>query len=198
MRKQSWIIIGSVFAGFTVLVLLLALSFLWGRLTSYENPPPTSQTAPPATARENSPQVKGEVVRKERDFYVIRDANAREFRLRVNHRTSVEKEPKIGDQVIARVDPRPADVYAKTLNVRSEAPPNAPDQKIPAGMDVVEGVVVRAEAESLIVKDIAGHEVRLHIDAHTKKDGNVTVGDRVVANTDAGREPGYTVSLIKR
>jgi translation initiation factor IF-1 len=197
MRKQSWVIIGSVFAGVTVLVLLLALSFLWGRLTSYEtaSAPPRPVTTP--NVSQNSTQLKGEVVRKEPNFYVIRDASGREFRLRVNQRTSVEQEPKIGDHVVARVDPRPAEVYAKTLDVRAEGSRNDTVQKKPAGLEVIEGVVVRAEGESFVVKDISGHEVRLHIDGHTKKDGNVTVGDRVIASTDAATEPGYTVSLMK-
>jgi len=48
---------------------------------------------------------------------------------------------------------------------------------------IVKGDVLMTEGEFYIVKDITGHEVRLHVDKETKLDGTVKVkvGDKIEA-----------------
>ena len=45
------------------------------------------------------------------------------------------------------------------------------------------------------MKDISGKEVKLMADSNTKKDGNLTIGDRVVARTE---DRGTLASINKR
>ena len=56
--------------------------------------------------------VKGELVRTDRDLYVIRDTAGKEVRLRVDEATAIERPPHVGDIVEARVAPKD---HAETL-----------------------------------------------------------------------------------
>jgi len=49
----------------------------------------------------------------------------------------------------------------------------------------VKGEVLRIEGENYFVKDEAGKEVKLHVNAQTKKEGDIKVGAKVEAQADA-------------
>ena len=44
---------------------------------------------------------------------------------------------------------------------------------------IVKGDVLMKEGDYYILKDISGHEVRVHVSPETKKDGVVKVGDKI-------------------
>lgn len=61
---------------------------------------------------------------------------------------------------------------------------------------VVKGDVLMTEGEFYIVKDITGHEVRLHVNKETKLDGKVKVGDKIEAMvTPEGHATSITLQI---
>jgi hypothetical protein len=73
---------------------------------------------------------------------------------------------------------------------RSDKDPTSPTKS-----QTIEGTLLKVEGDSYLVKDIAGKEVKLTADANTKKDGNLTIGDRIVARFE---DPGVLTSIKKR
>jgi hypothetical protein len=53
------------------------------------------------------------------------------------------------------------------------------------GAKTVKGEVLRIEGENYFVKDAAGKEIKLHVNAQTKKEGDIKVGAKVEAQADA-------------
>jgi uncharacterized protein YdeI (BOF family) len=134
--------------------------------------------------------VRGEVIKIEGDVYTVRDYLDRKLRLHLNPKAYKDGNIKIGDEIEARIHHGPKDIYVKSLKRR----PAEPQTMSPA----VEGEVLKIDGDSYFVKDISGKEVRLHVDRNTKKDGNITVGDEVLARTDDSWSPGHAESLTKR
>lgn len=61
---------------------------------------------------------------------------------------------------------------------------------------VVKGDVLMTEGEFYTVKDITGHEVRLHVNKDTKLDGKVKVGDKIEARiTPEGHATSITLQI---
>lgn len=57
----------------------------------------------------------------------------------------------------------------------------------PAGSKLVEGDVLKIEGEYYTVHDMAGHEVRVHVDKTTRLEGTFKTGDKVETHvTDKG------------
>ena len=46
---------------------------------------------------------------------------------------------------------------------------------------IVKGDVLLKEGEEYVIKEISGREVRVHVNAETKKDGVIKVGDKIEA-----------------
>jgi len=180
------------------LAILGGITFFLGRLSQ-----PAADSQPkreaPAPARGNLPaqRVHGEVIKKDATSYVIRERSGREIKLNINPKTKVEDVPNIGDKVSATVEALPSDVYTKSLEVTSEGK-NGDKNKTEAIPDVVEGEIREVRGENLVVQDIRGQQVKLHTDSHTKKDGNLSVGDHVIVrlNTSVGQD--YAASITKR
>jgi hypothetical protein len=47
--------------------------------------------------------------------------------------------------------------------------------------DIVKGDVLLKEGEEYVIKEMSGREVRIHVNAETKKDGVIKVGDKIEA-----------------
>ncbi|HKW86629.1 MAG TPA: hypothetical protein VJM82_06145 [Nitrospiraceae bacterium] len=63
---------------------------------------------------------------------------------------------------------------------------------------IVKGDVLMTEGEFYIVKDITGHEVRLHVNKDTKMDGKVKVGDKIEARvTPEGHASSITLQILQ-
>jgi exosome complex RNA-binding protein Csl4 len=180
------------------LAVLGGISYFLGRVSQ---PAADSQPKrePPAPARGKLPaqRVQGEVIKKDATSYVIRERTGREIKLNINPKTKVEDIPNIGDKVTATVEPLPSDVYTKSLEVTSEGK-NGDKAQTEAIPDVVEGEIREIRGENLLVQDIRGQQVKLHTDNHTKKDGNLSVGDHVIAQLNNSVAQGYAVSISKR
>jgi len=52
--------------------------------------------------------------------------------------------------------------------------------------------VLKIEGENYVVKDATGKEVKLHVNAETKKEGDIKVGDKIEAQADAS---GHATSI---
>ena len=61
-----------------------------------------------------------------------------------------------------------------------------------AAEQVVKGDVLLKEGDEIIIKDISGHEIRVHVSPETKKDGVIKIGDKIEATVT--RE-GHAVSI---
>ena len=48
----------------------------------------------------------------------------------------------------------------------------------------VKGEVLKIDGENYVVKDATGKEVKLHVNAQTKKQGDIKVGDKIEAQAD--------------
>ena len=61
---------------------------------------------------------------------------------------------------------------------------------------IVRGDVLMTEGEFYIVKDVTGHEVRLHVNRETKTDVTVKVGDKIEARvTPEGHATALTLQI---
>jgi hypothetical protein len=61
-----------------------------------------------------------------------------------------------------------------------------------AAEQVVKGDVLLKEGDEIIIKDISGHEIRVHVSPETKKDGVIKIGDKIEATVT--RE-GHAISI---
>jgi hypothetical protein len=180
------------------LIAVAGIAYFLGRLSQPEVEAPVKREAPPpTTGKLPSQRVEGEVIRKDATSYVIKDRSGREIRLHIDPNTKLEDQPNVGDKVTAKVDARPSDVYTKSLEVTSEGL-NADSSRTEAIPEVIEGEIRNIRGQDFLIRDIRGQEIRLHVDDHTKKDGNLTVGDHVVARLNNSISPGYAASILKR
>ena len=61
-------------------------------------------------------------------------------------------------------------------------PPPTPPLPAPPAEQTIKGDVLNIEGEYLVVKDISGHETRLHVTKDTRTDNNrLKVGDKIAA-----------------
>jgi hypothetical protein len=180
------------------LALLGGITFFLGRLSQ---PPadsePKRQAAAPTRDKTASLRIEGEVVKKDATYYVIRERSGRETRLNINPNTKVEDIPNIGDKVAATIEPLPSEVHTKSLEVTKQAS-QADSAKTEATPEVVEGEIRDIRGENFVVQDIKGQQIKLHVDNHTKKDSNLSVGDHVIARLNNSVGQGYAVSILKR
>ncbi|MGQ0812787.1 MAG: hypothetical protein ACT4OO_16385 [Nitrospiraceae bacterium] len=61
---------------------------------------------------------------------------------------------------------------------------------------IVKGDLLMTEGEFYVLKDITGHEVRLHVNSETKMEGKVKTGDKIEAHvTPDGHATSITLPL---
>jgi len=78
-------------------------------------------------------------------------------------------------------------VLAAVLLVGITAVSHAADEMAAPGPQSVKGDLLKIEGEFYTVHDTAGHDVRVHVDQTTKRDGDFKTGDKVeVQVTDKG------------
>ncbi len=180
------------------LAVLGGISYFLGRVSQ---PQTDSQPKPKSPAlipgKLPAQRVQGEVIKKDATSYVIKERSGREIKLNINSKTKVEDIPNVGDKVTATVEALPSNVYTKSLEVTSEGK-NGDKAQTEAIPDVVEGEIREIHGENLLVQTIKGQQVKLHTDNHTKKDGNLSVGDHVFAELNNSVAQGYATSIAKR
>lgn len=124
--------------------------------------------------------VEGDVLKIEGDFYTVHDTAGHEVRLHVDKTTHLEGGTfKAGDKIEAHVTDKG--------HVRFIVHLTAAGKMATSGSKIVEGDVLKIEGEYYTVHDVAGHEVRLHVNKTTHMEGTFKVGDKVEAYvTDKG------------
>jgi uncharacterized protein YdeI (BOF family) len=72
-------------------------------------------------------------------------------------------------------------------------------QRYPSSSQILEGDVVRIDADSYIVRDLSGRETRVYFDRNTMRD-SISVGDRVIVRYDRPAVPStpYATSIVRR
>lgn len=73
--------------------------------TAPTTPGPGSMAAPESKTATGPQTVKGDLVKVEGEFYVVKDASGKEVRLHVDKTSKVEGAPKAGDKVEAQMNP---------------------------------------------------------------------------------------------
>ena len=173
--------------------------------------------------------VQGEVLKIDRDLYLVEDVLGRELFLQLNSTVEKDESVQVGDEVLVRIIHRGKEAYIKSLKkisslrlassqreetsrvplTRSQLAettrlPVAPSQlaeisSLPfASSQLTEGQLMTIQGDSYVLQDISGRRIRLHVDANTWKDGNITIGDTILADVDATKSPTHAQSLIKR
>ena len=133
------------------------------------------------TAAAGSKIVEGSVLKIEGEYYTVHDTTGHEIRLHVDKTTHLEGGAfKTGDKIEAHVTEKghARSIVHLTAGGKTETP----------GSKIVQGDVLKIDGEYYTVHDIAGHEVRLHVDKQTHLDDSpFKVGDKVEAYaTDKG------------
>ncbi len=116
--------------------------------------------------------VQGDVLKIEGDSYVVKDMTGKEIRLHVDKTTKLEGSFKAGDKIEAQVTEK-----GDALSITK---PLVADAQIP-GPQTVKGDVLKMDGEFYIVKDMAGKEIRLHVDKTTELEGSFKAGDQIEA-----------------
>jgi len=124
--------------------------------------------------------VEGDVLKIEGEFYTVHDTAGHDVRLHVDTTTHLEGGAfKAGDKVEAHV--------TDTGHARSIIHLTAGGKMATSGSKIVEGDVLKIEGEYYTVHDVAGHDVRLHVNKTTHLEGAFKVSDKVEAYvTDTG------------
>ena len=144
---------------------------------------PAAQTA---AREENSKSwtgtVRGEVMNIEGEVFIVQDSLDRKVRLEIGPNCTVDEPIQVGDEIVAHIVHQGKEKYIKSLKRLISSPIIASS---PMGTSaVVEGEVLKIDRETYLIQDTAGKEVRIRVDAKTWKDGNITVGDSILAKID--------------
>ncbi len=143
--------------------------------------------AAPTAAHEANPKswtgtVRGEVMKIDGNVFIVQDSLDRKVRLEVGPNSTVDEPIQVGDEIVAHVVHQGKEKYIKSLKRLISSPIISSS---PTGISAaVEGEVLKIDRETYVIQDTAGKEVRLRVDGKTWKDGNITVGDSILANID--------------
>jgi hypothetical protein len=78
---------------------------------------------------------------------------------------------------IAATDPS----ATETSTTPAAQPMPTPPLPAPPTQQTIKGDVLNIEGEYLVVKDMSGHEVRLHMNKDTRTENRLKVGDKIAA-----------------
>ena len=126
--------------------------------------------------------VRGEVMKTDGNVFIVQDSLDRTVRLEVGPNCAVDEPIQVGDEIVAHIVHQGKQKHIKSLKRLISSPIIS---SFPMGTSaVVEGEVLIIDRETYVIQDTAGKEVRLRVDGKTWKDGNITVGDSILANID--------------
>ena len=116
------------------------------------------------------------------NVFIVQDSLDRTVRLEVGPNCAVDEPIQVGDEIVAHIVHQGKQKHIKSLKRLISSPIIS---SFPMGTSaVVEGEVLIIDRETYVIQDTAGKEVRLRVDGKTWKDGNITVGDSILANID--------------
>ena len=144
---------------------------------------PAAQTAAnDANSKSWIGTVRGEVMNIDGKVFIVQDSLDRKVRLEVGPNCTLDENIQVGDEIVARIVHKGKEKYIKSMKRLISSPIIASS---PMGTSaVVEGEVLIINRETYVIQDTAGREVRLRVDGKTWKDGNITVGDSILASID--------------
>lgn len=124
--------------------------------------------------------VEGDILKIDGESYTVHDKAGQDIRLHVDKTTHLEGGTfKPGDKIEAHVTGKGHARFMIHLT--------ASGKMATAGSKIVEGDILKIDGEHYTVHDVAGHEVRLHVNKTTHMEGTFRVGDKVEAYvTDKG------------
>jgi hypothetical protein len=126
--------------------------------------------------------VRGEVMKIDGKVFIVQDSLDRKVRLEVGPNSTVDEPIQVGDEIVAHIVHQGKEKYIKSLKRLISSPVISSS---PTGISAaVEGQVLKIDRETYLIRDPAGKEVRLQVDGKTWKDGNITVGDSILAYID--------------
>ena len=132
---------------------------------------PTGTAEAPASP---SNTIRGELVKIEGRYYVIKDDSGNEVRLLVSQDTDLTNQPKPGDRIEVQTSPVEHAMFIRALAAHSE---------MPAGPSkIIRGELVKIEGPYYVIRDGEGREVRLHVSKDTELSGSFKPGDQIEAH----------------
>jgi len=126
-------------------------------------------SAPVASLPPVPQTIEGVVQRLEGSDYVVKDLAGKEVRLNVDRTTRLDGNITAGDRIVAVTNPTAAQ-GAYVTNMYLLGSPG-----------VIQGEIVRIDGNSYVIRDLTGRDTRIETNAATVRNGNASVGDRVVA-----------------
>jgi uncharacterized protein YdeI (BOF family) len=144
--------------------------------------------------------IRGDVVKIDRDVYDVDDALGRKISIQLNSMTEKDNNVQVGDEVLVRILHKGKHTSIKSLK-RTSSSPSVMLEAAKRGMGdagVIEAKLLTITNDVYLVKDISGKEIRLQVDADTWKDGNITIGDSILAYVDAAKSRVHSESLTKQ
>jgi len=137
-------------------------------------PAPHAPAKVAAEASESGPQtIKGEVVKIDGRFYVVKDQQGKEIRLLVSKDTEMAGVFKSGDKIEVQTSPIE---HAMSISTAGTQP-----REVGTTLQTVTGELVKIEGQHYIVKDHAGKELRLHVGEDTKVADSLKPGATIEA-----------------
>ena len=137
-------------------------------------------------------RVQAEVLKIDGDIYVVKDRLGREINLSLSPTAQRDESIRIGDEIQIRILHKGKEAHIKSLTRISQV------SLLAGAAQFVEGKLIKILQHAYLLKDILGRELWLEVDGSTWKDGNITVGDTIVAQTDATDSLIRARSLSKR
>ncbi len=153
-------------------ILLWALRGL--AITSLTMPSPWATAQPaegPTSIATPNKTVKGELVRIEGRYYVLKDEQGKEMHLLVGPDTVVQGSLKTGDRIEVSASPIEHAMFIKPLSQRHV------EINLDAATSTIRGRLIKIEGKYYVLKDAAGHEYRLLVTASTEMVGAFNLGD---------------------
>ena len=140
------------------------------RLTSAVVPPVVAPVVVGVPTNPPQPQtIEGVVQRLEGSDYVIKDLSGKEVRLNVDRSTRLDGNITAGDRVTALTNPMVAHgAYVTNMYILGSP-------------GVIQGEIVRIDGDGYVIRDLTGREIRVETNTATVRNGNPTVGDRIIA-----------------
>ena len=140
----------------------------------------TSSYAADAIAAADSKTLKGDLLKIEGEFYTVHDTAGHEVSVHVDKTSNLKGTFKGGDKVEVQVTDKGHVLSMKHITASGDM--------VAPGFNTVSGNLLKIEGEFYTVHDMAGHEVRVHVDKTTKREGGAfKTGDKVeVQVTDKG------------